>query len=201
MLDRQKDHVQNVQDFCDGLKYAYMSHFYASYPTILLKNDVKLEDLPEDVFAAVRNLPSFQRWVEELLAQNLAGMVRALLESDEFLFGQITQRAQSNQNTLSTLSHAAQVLYVIRQSLQLSPNVRLSSIWTRAASGDVVGSPILRETMLSVKKIPSDKLVQLLASMTVLQKRLLHNGCKLSSTRPSQLARREWHQYAFAHAV
>jgi origin recognition complex subunit 3 len=61
ILDRQKDHVQNIQDFVDGLKYAYMSHFYASYPTIFLRRDIAFEDLPADVFEAVRNLPSFRR--------------------------------------------------------------------------------------------------------------------------------------------
>jgi origin recognition complex subunit 3 len=61
MLDRQKDHVQNVQDFVDGLKYAYMSHFYASYPTVFLQERVAFGDLSSDVFEAVRNLPSFRR--------------------------------------------------------------------------------------------------------------------------------------------
>lgn len=60
ILDRQKDHVQNIQDFVDGLKYAYMSHFYASYPTILLHDGIAFEDLSADVFEAVRNLPSFR---------------------------------------------------------------------------------------------------------------------------------------------
>ena len=61
LLDRQKDHVQNVQDFVDGLKYAYMTHFYANYTTILLRDGLAFEDLPADAFQAVRNLPSFRR--------------------------------------------------------------------------------------------------------------------------------------------
>jgi origin recognition complex subunit 3 len=61
MLDRQKDHVQNVQDFVDGLKYAYMSHFYASYPSLLLQEGLAFKDLSADIFEAVRNLPSFRR--------------------------------------------------------------------------------------------------------------------------------------------
>jgi origin recognition complex subunit 3 len=61
MLDRQKDHVQNVQDFAEGLKYAYMSHFYASCPTIFLQEGLAFEDLSSDTIEAVRNLPSFRR--------------------------------------------------------------------------------------------------------------------------------------------
>ncbi|KAF2831225.1 hypothetical protein CC86DRAFT_390876 [Ophiobolus disseminans] len=168
MLDRQKDHVQNVQDFCDGLKYAYMSHFYASYPTIFLRNGLAFEDLPAEAFEAARNLPSFRRLVEDKLEDGRPGNVRQLLESDQHLFQQITKSMETGQHALSTLSHAAQVLFSIRASLQISPSIRLSSMWTRAAAGDMVGSPILRETMLSIKKISSDKFVDLLAALSSL---------------------------------
>jgi origin recognition complex subunit 3 len=169
MLDRQKDHVQNVQDFCDGLKYAYMSHFYASYPSIFLREGVVFDDVPTEAFEAVRNLPSFRRLAEDELEAGHAGVVRQLLESNEYLFRQITGYTTTGQQALSTLSHAAQVLFGIRASLQMSPTVRLSTLWTRAASGDIAGSPLLRETMLSVKKMASDKFVELLAAMMALQ--------------------------------
>jgi origin recognition complex subunit 3 len=169
MLDRQKDHVQNVQDFCDGLKYAYMSHFYASYPSIFMRRDLALSDFPAEAFEAVRNLPSFRNMIEDKLENGKAIEVRALLGTDENLFLAIAKSLIQGRRTLSTLSHAARVLFSIRASLQISPNVRLSSIWTRAAAADIAGSPLLRETMLSVKKIPSDKFVQLLAALTDLQ--------------------------------
>ncbi|CAO2657007.1 Nn.00g058100.m01.CDS01 [Neocucurbitaria sp. VM-36] len=170
MLDRQKDHVQNTQDFYDGLKYAYMSHFYASYPTLFLKDGIAIEDSSEDAFEAVRNLPSFRRWVEEKLEHGEAQEVRKLLESNQYLFDQIKSHIESGQHALSTLSHAAQVLSSTRESLQMSPKVRFSSIWTRAASGELRSSPLLRETMLCIKKIPSDKLVHLLATMKELRR-------------------------------
>jgi origin recognition complex subunit 3 len=169
MLDRQKDHVQNVQDFCDGLKYAYMSHFYASCPSIFLRSDIGFKDVPVDAFEAVRNLPSFRRFVEDELDSGKAVSVRELLESDECLFKEMIEQLNSGQHALATLSHAAQVLFSVRASLQLSPGARLSSIWTRAASGDISGSPVLRETMLSVKKMPSDKFAELLAALTKYQ--------------------------------
>lgn len=169
MLDRQKDHVQNVQDFCDGLKYAYMSHFYASYPSIFLQEGIDFKDLPADAFEAVRNFPSFRTFVEDKLDAGKAADVRALLESDQELFRQISQSMERGQHALATLSHASSVLFKLRSSLQMSPSVRLSSIWTRAASADLTGSPMLRETMLLVKKIPSDKFTQILAAMADLQ--------------------------------
>ncbi|RAR15613.1 origin recognition complex subunit [Stemphylium lycopersici] len=165
MLDRQKDHVQNTQDFCDGLKYAYMSHFYASVPSIFLKPGVAFGDLTADAFEAVRNLPSFRQWVESRLENGGAQVVRRLLEDNEYLFKEVIEHIQSGQRTMSRMSHATKVLANIRESLQLSPSIRLSSIWARAAAGELAGSPLVRETMLSIKKIPSDKLVHLLASL------------------------------------
>jgi origin recognition complex subunit 3 len=165
MLDRQKDHVQNTQDFCDGLKYAYMSHFYASVPSIFLGHDVAFDDLTAGVFEAVRNLPSFRQRVEDMLDNGRAQDVRRILEDNEYLFNEIIQHIKSGQHTMATMSHATKVVANLRESLQLSPNVRLSTLWTRAAAGELAGSPLVRETMLSIKKIPSDKLVHLLPSL------------------------------------
>jgi hypothetical protein len=86
MLDRQKDHVQNTQDFCDGLKYAYMSHFYASVPSVFLKHDVAFEQVSADAFEAVRTLPSFRHWVENMLEGGQVQDVRGILEEGSRCF-------------------------------------------------------------------------------------------------------------------
>lgn len=164
LLDRQNDHVQNTQDFCDGIKYAYMSHFYANCPSILLKENTVFEDLSVELFESIRNLPSFRQYVEHLLECGQIQNAQNLIQSDEYLFARTVQHNQAGQQVLSTLSHAAQLLANIRDTLHMSSRVRLSSIWTRAASGEMLDSPLLRETMLSIKKIPSDKLADLLHS-------------------------------------
>jgi len=165
MLDRQKDHVQNTQDFYDGLKYAYMSHFYASYPTIFLKEDILFKDLSPEAFESLRNLPSFRKHVEDMLESGQVKDALAMLDSDEELFNVLLQRIRVGQQALSTLSHASKVLASIREALQMLPKARLSTIWIRAAAGEISGSPILRESMLMMKKISSDKLVDLFASI------------------------------------
>lgn len=108
---------------------------------------------------------NLNRWVESRLDAGDAHDVRRLLDSDQYLYSCITEHLQIGRDTLSSLSQAAKLLVHIRETLQLSPSVRLSAIWTRAASGELLGSPLLRETMLLLKKTPSDKLVQLLASL------------------------------------
>ncbi|KAL5391166.1 hypothetical protein PMIN06_002178 [Paraphaeosphaeria minitans] len=165
ILERQKDHVQNTQDFVHGLKYAYMSHFYANHATIFLKYDAKFKDFSPDAFEAIRNLPSFRRYIEEKLEAGDTQSVRQLLSSDKFLFEVIEKLIVTVQNALSSLSIAAIVLTRIRESLGITPKVRLSNVWSRAASGELLDSPLLRETMLSIKKTPSDRLARLIDSL------------------------------------
>jgi origin recognition complex subunit 3 len=105
------------------------------------------------------------RWVEELLDEGQTMDVRQLLHSDQYLYDGIVQALERGQKALSTLSQAATLLARIRETLQLAPLVRLSTIWTRAAFGELQGAPLLRETMLSIKKAPSDKLTHLFASI------------------------------------
>ncbi|ORY19386.1 origin recognition complex subunit [Clohesyomyces aquaticus] len=164
VLGRQKDHLQNVQDFSDGLKYAYMSHFYANQLSIFLKVELALKDLTSDAFEATRNLPSFRRYIEGLVDSGRTEEARKLLTSDQDLFESITQHVESSREVLSALSGAATMLTHIRDTLHMSPPAPLSSVWIRAASGEMAGSPILRETMLAIKKVSSDKLAQLFAS-------------------------------------
>ncbi|KAF2442142.1 hypothetical protein P171DRAFT_433699 [Karstenula rhodostoma CBS 690.94] len=165
ILERQKDHVQNIQDFVHGLKYAYMSHFYANPATIFLKYDPKFKDFSSDAFEAIRNLPSFRRYIEEKLEDGDTQSVRQLLSSDQSLFAVIEEHVVAVQDILSSLNIAAMVLTRIRESLGITPKVRLSSVWTRAASGELLDSPLLRETMLSIKKTPSDKLARVIDSL------------------------------------
>lgn len=177
MLDRQKDYVQNVQDFCDGLKYAYMSHCYASVPAVLLrassKNDLdNFDDFEAEAFEAVRNLPSFRQALEAGLAdgdRKATQMARDMLEFDEVLYKHASVQIARGQEKLVDLSIAANVVFCIRESLQLTPSMRSSTVWIRAASADLLESPMLRETMLSLKKATSDRMVRLLEDLEAIE--------------------------------
>ncbi|KAJ4990253.1 origin recognition complex subunit [Stagonosporopsis vannaccii] len=183
MLDRQKDYVQNVQDFCDGLKYAYMSHFYASVPTIFLDASMEFESIHADAFEAVRNLPSFRRHIETRSEQGRLErqIIRGLLNSDRDVFEAVRYGISLAQNEMSALNHAAHVLFRIREALQMTPKVKASTIWLRAASADLLDSPLLRETMLSLKKTPSDRFASFLSTLSELsdeRKILYEEGCE-----------------------
>lgn len=105
------------------------------------------------------------RYVEEKIEGGEAHEVRKLLECDEFLFGVVNGLISTIKRSLSSLSIAAMTLTQIRESLGMTPKVRLSTIWNRAASGELLDSPLLRETMLAIKKTPSDRLKRVFISL------------------------------------
>src|SRR4051812_11867054 len=108
--------------------------------------------------------------VESMLDEGRTHDVRRLLDSNQSLFENIYKHIDVGHEALDALSGATAVLSQLRDSFQMSPQVPHSSIWIRAASGDIVGSPLLRETLLSIKKTPSDKLLQAFMSFYTLSK-------------------------------
>jgi origin recognition complex subunit 3 len=103
-------------------------------------------------------------WVEMLLKDGKAREVRKLLDSDQHLFETIMDNIKSGQEVLSALTAAAASLWRLRVVLQLTPQIPLSAIWVRAALGEIAGSALLRETLLHLKKVSSDKIGPVLAA-------------------------------------
>jgi origin recognition complex subunit 3 len=102
------------------------------------------------------------RWIGAKLDAGETQDARKLLDSNQYLFDSVMNHLRSGEESLNRLSTTVHLFAQIRESLQLSPSLRLSSIWIKAASADLLGSPLLRETMLSLKKVSSDKLLRLL---------------------------------------
>ena len=91
--------------------------------------------------------------------------VKSVLESNEDLYEKVVDHLSRSRSALAVLGRAAEILTRIRDFLQLTPRIRLSSVWIRAAAGDIAGTPLLRETMLSIKKLSSDRFAALLEDL------------------------------------
>ncbi|OCK81041.1 hypothetical protein K432DRAFT_296423 [Lepidopterella palustris CBS 459.81] len=169
LVDRQKDHVQSVQDFSDAVKYAYMCHFYANPLSVFLSQSLAFGEMPHDVWEATRNLPSFRRWVNTLLEDGRAKEVRRLLESDRYLYDNIKHHIASGQTAMFKLVSATSVLAAIRVIVQKVPHVPRSSLYIRSTSGELNGSPLIREMLLMLSKVSSDTFSSVLTSMELLQ--------------------------------
>ncbi|OAA63681.1 origin recognition complex subunit [Niveomyces insectorum RCEF 264] len=84
MAERQDEQVAGISVFSDSLKYAYMCYFYANPLSVLVQGEdetiaVYLDN--PDYDQAVRQLPSFRRHVEALVAAGEMDAAKTLLLS------------------------------------------------------------------------------------------------------------------------
>ncbi|GME25303.1 origin recognition complex subunit [Neofusicoccum parvum] len=162
-IERHKDHIQSIETFVDALKYAYMSHFFANPLSIFLRPDLKYEQVSSKDLEALRNVDSFRKLADDLLDERDAAPVRSLLESDEFLFDYTKEQIIVTQQKIQGIVNTCLTLKQLRDSIPRLPDIPLSALYIRAASGELQSSHIVRDFLLAVKKAPSDTLTQLLA--------------------------------------
>ena len=106
-----------------------------------------------------------------MLGKSDARKVRRLLDSDRYLYDNTMENIKSGQIVISNLVGATSILAAIRNSIQRTPYVSRSTLYVRAVSGELDGSPIVRETLLMVKKASSDLLYQILEVLSALKER------------------------------
>ncbi|CAK7199608.1 Origin recognition complex subunit 3 [Sporothrix eucalyptigena] len=91
LAERQDEQVTGVSVFVNSLKYAYMCYFYANPLSVFLQDIGSSEDAAAqdtilqnpDYIAAVRQLPSFRRHVEGLIAEGHIEAAKQLLSDAE----------------------------------------------------------------------------------------------------------------------
>ncbi|KAF2836280.1 hypothetical protein M501DRAFT_997018 [Patellaria atrata CBS 101060] len=178
LLDRQKDHILSVEAFIDALKYAYMSHFFANPLSILLRTahleqqdaskqeEPYFKDIPKDHFEALRNLPSFRRHIEEgAFGEYGDESLLELLDDDSALFTYAQKKMHNAQYQMKEIIRGIDILFAIRSCMPKLPHVPRSALYVKAAAGELRDSPLFRELMLSLRRIPSDVLERVLSTL------------------------------------
>lgn len=170
-----------------------MTHFFANPLSIFLNPDFRAEMLNREHYEAVRNLSSFQKYfslkleaVPRITAKNVSRYMEKLLETDRnpkalrdllndkvCLANTIHTEIIKGHKSLERLILALEVISKI-QSLLLSKSkskklVPWSDLYILGMSGKLLISPILRETLLSVKKISSENMKELLVQLSALE--------------------------------
>ncbi|KAL9079870.1 MAG: hypothetical protein Q9157_001272 [Trypethelium eluteriae] len=162
MIDRQNDHFQSVQAFVDAVQYAYMSHFYANPLSLFVFEGSTDKTTPKDHFESARNLASFRRYAEDTLEDGETDTVRSWLDSDQQLLQSIQHALQSGTDKMRGIIGALKLVRHLRAVFQQQPDITFSSLYTKATAGTLNQSPIIRELLLLVKKVASNKLPAIL---------------------------------------
>ncbi|MCJ1338812.1 hypothetical protein MMC09_004101 [Bachmanniomyces sp. S44760] len=171
LLDRQRDYTQSIPAFIDGLKYAHMSHFFANPLSVLLaetKRDCLTErNLQAEHCEAIRNLPSFRSFIGGLLEDSKGyKKARSLLEDDDTLREYVAQESLKHaRDSLDNLQTALLVLEKIQTHVQ-NEKTAWSESYILGMSGNLIKSALLKETLLAIRKLPSDTMLALLETLS-----------------------------------
>ena len=142
----------------------YILHFYQN-PLSALICGVDEVSLSEDHIKAIRGLPSFKRYINDLMDEEEHAKASNLLKDDKFLIDNLEARLQETRSSLNGMFYALEVLRIVYSLVSSKTNLTWSTLYVKAMSGDLVESTAIRELSLSVKKLPSDTMIKLLEAL------------------------------------
>ncbi|CAK47082.1 uncharacterized protein An16g08850 [Aspergillus niger] len=176
LFEKSNDSFQTPEAFSRTVKYAYMSHFFANPLAVLLADETVPSMRRGLVCEALRNLPSFRFYCEELLEQGSAKQVRDLLENDEVLFQQCLQHLKDGQQKMRDIFQCVKLTHLLLKKLNLVKKTSISELSIRALSGELQDSQLVDDILQSAKTLDStilsevfDILLSTLADLPELQ--------------------------------
>ena len=138
-----------------------MCHFYANPLSVL--NDPKRTSvslkrfLRPEHFEAIRMLPSFRKLVESQVNNGNASRVRALLQDDDALLGEIETSLNWKDRNIAKLLRAMHVL-----SVTSAGPVRKIELYLKAFKGTLSESDTVRVVLDSIKRMTPEAVVALI---------------------------------------
>ncbi|KAK0946865.1 Origin recognition complex subunit 3 [Friedmanniomyces endolithicus] len=165
MLERQHDYVVSVDSFAAAMKYACMSHFYANALSVFLGLEAECHDIAADHVVAVRQLGSFKTYARRLLDDHQVAVLKEHLESDTALRLLVRDKVAKGRQKLSAMVQTLKVIRLVQQRLPHTPVSSMSSLYVQAMSGKLIGSPLIRALLLTIRKAPSNIVVTLLRDL------------------------------------
>ncbi|KAG7006021.1 origin recognition complex subunit 3 [Physcia stellaris] len=171
VLQRHRDHVQTAADFILTIKYIYMTYFYSDPLSILVERPGALDKsgltFQHEHLEAVRTLPSFKKYASEKLDNDEIQSVRSLLEDDQELIGTLKASINETQKTIRNLVAGIEVLEIVQSCLSLKKCATWPELYMQAIAGELGTSVLMREMLLSVKKISSDSMLEMLTQLSI----------------------------------
>ena len=103
--------------------------------------------------------------MQSLISERDYDTVRDLLNDDENLNDLLMQSLENSRDAIRQLLSAVNALSRIQSIPDCKTKVMWSYLYIRAMSGDLLNSPILEDSLSSVKKLPSDAMHDLLNNL------------------------------------
>ena len=106
------------------------------------------------------------RYAEKLLQDNEVGAVRGLLDDDKALLELMTLESEKTRKAFIGLLGGVDSFDIVQSMLYLKKSTTWSDLYISAMSGELNDSTLIRETLLAVKKLPSDKMGDMLGQLS-----------------------------------
>ena len=157
-----------------------MTHYFANPLSIFLGRTAQFSSSQAEHYEAVRNLPSFKRFVgkfsnawryaelmrrryaQTLLDQKEYDTLKTLLDDDNRLGDLVLQELQTGKEAVQATVRTIDALFRIQSSLILKSKTPWSEMYVQAMCAELAGSTVFENIMASVKKLPSDIMKALL---------------------------------------
>lgn len=102
----------------------------------------------------------------KLLDEGHYDTVERLLEDDEVLWDAVAGNVPKNRSALAGICNAVKTLRVLQSFLSTKTAATFSELYIKAISGKLLDSTALRETLLSIKKMPSDVMLLMIQALS-----------------------------------
>lgn len=93
--------------------------------------------------------------------------VRSLLEDDQKLIGTLKASINETQTTIRNLVAGIEVVEIVQSCLSLKKCATWPELYIQAIAGELGTSVLIREMLLSVKKMSSDSMLEMLAQLSI----------------------------------
>ncbi|EEH06587.1 origin recognition complex subunit [Histoplasma capsulatum G186AR] len=165
LFEKFRDHFQSPEGFANGIKYVYMAHFFANPLSILLSTVESANAFYPGLCEAIRNIPSFRRHIHTLLDEGALEMVRKVLVDDEFLAQYARSNLRSGQERIGSMLRSVETLLSVLRILKVPKTPILSELIIQALGGELLGSKIVENMFMEMKKSPSNTIETLLNTL------------------------------------
>ncbi|OQE31442.1 hypothetical protein PENSTE_c001G01145 [Penicillium steckii] len=167
LFERASDFFLTPEAFSRMVKYACMSHFFANPLSVLLGESSPPEVFQGRFMEAIRNLPSFRMYCEDLVEAGSPTEVRDLLENDNHLLEEALNHLEVGQQKMRDIFQAVLLIHTCLQHTQATKKTSVSDLSVRALSGELSESQVVDDMLATVRAMDSTKLEDVLNILPV----------------------------------
>ncbi|KAJ5628320.1 hypothetical protein N7490_010548 [Penicillium lividum] len=165
LFEKASDYFQTPEAFSRMVKYACMSHFFANPLAVLLGN-LDMSILSQGQFCeAIRNLPSFRMFCEDLVETGSTNEARSMIEDDDYLLRAALDHVDAGQQAMRHLFRAVLLIHTCLQHTQATKKITISDLSVRALAGELIESPLVEDMLATVRTLDSEKLGEVLDTL------------------------------------